>query len=413
MKNLGLAGEERIWPGLGWFSGLMCAGSVLGAVAWGANIQALTLLYEPAPTFRLANRANASQNRWLAAYNVLYGLEFVCFIVPKLMILGRLTENSSGSSQAQAADMDRARRWWHRGNYGLRRRALPLLFRAMAAAVVLCSVAAMVALVRAAVYDMQSADLLDQAATACDAAGSATVTSQNFNDEANAIGTNAATAISVQSACEVVALMITAVSYLLLVLRNVAVYRRAEHMSSSALHSMAVTGGRISQVPAVFAESDYAGSAESSVQMETSSALQIVEGTQKAAKEQRRRLVSACAVVLFSFPFRAAFDLLYAYSNTNVSFNPACGLCDPCQSQQFLVSLWIAYTPEFQPVVVALSSPLPLMWSLWLMMSEWERKHLRSGFDVNKTEEQRQAIAARARLGIDLPRPVMSVLHAA
>jgi hypothetical protein len=77
------------------------------------------------------------------------------------------------------------------------------------------------------------------------------------------------------------------------------------------------------------------------------------------------------------------------------------------------VSFWIAYTPEFQPVVVALSSPLSLMWSLWLMMSEWERKHLRSGFDVNKTEEQRQAIAARARLGIDLPRPVMSVLHAA
>ncbi|TEB18306.1 hypothetical protein C9890_0412, partial [Perkinsus sp. BL_2016] len=140
------------------------------------------------PTFRLANRANASQNRWLAAYNVLYGLEFVCFIVLKLMILGRLTENSSGSSHAQAADMDRARRWWHRGNYGLRRRALPLLFRAMAAAVVLCSVAAMVALVRAAIYDVQSADLFDQAATACDAAGSATVTSQNFNDEANAIG---------------------------------------------------------------------------------------------------------------------------------------------------------------------------------------------------------------------------------
>ncbi len=259
---------------------------------------------------------------------MVYGLEFVCFIIPKLMILGRLTENSSGGSQTQAADMDRVRRWWHRGNYGLRRRALPMLFRAMAAAVVLCSVAAMAALFRAAVYDVQSADLFDKAAATCDAAGSATVTSQNFNDEANAIGTNAATAISVQSVCEVVALMITALSYLLL--RNVAV-RRAEHMSSSALHSMAVTGGRISQVPAMFAESDYAGSAESSVQMETSSAVQIVEGTQKAAKEQRRRLVSACAVVLFSFPFRAAFGLLYAYSNTNVPFNPACGLCDPCQ----------------------------------------------------------------------------------
>ena len=33
LKNFRLAGEERIWPGLGWFSGLMCVGSVAGAVA--------------------------------------------------------------------------------------------------------------------------------------------------------------------------------------------------------------------------------------------------------------------------------------------------------------------------------------------------------------------------------------------
>jgi len=32
------------------------------------------------------------------------------------------------------------------------------------------------------------------------------------------------------------------------------------------------------------------------------------------------------------------------------------------------------------------------------------------GFDVNKTEEQRQAIAVRARMGVDLPRPLREVL---
>ena len=139
--------------------------------------------------------------------------------------------------------------------------------------------------------------------------------------------------------------------------------------------------------------------------------MEVVEHTQKAAAEQRRRLVAACAIVIFSFPARAAFDLLNAYSKLRDPYNPACGYCGACQSQQFLANVWLNYTPQLQPIVVALCSPLPLMWSLWLMMSKWERKHLRRGFDVNKTEEQQQAIAARARLGVDLPRPVTSVLH--
>jgi len=42
---------------------------------------------------------------------------FLCFIPPKLMMLRRLAENVTGSSasQAQAVDMDRARRWWGGG----------------------------------------------------------------------------------------------------------------------------------------------------------------------------------------------------------------------------------------------------------------------------------------------------------
>ena len=138
--------------------------------------------------------------------------------------------------------------------------------------------------------------------------------------------------------------------------------------------------------------------------------MEVVEDTQKAAVEQRRRLIAACAIVLVSFPARAAFDLLDAYSNFSDPYNPACGGCDDCQSEQYIIQEWLNYTPEFQPIAVALSSPLPMMWSLWLMMSAWERRHMCRGVDMNKTEEQRQAIAERARMGIDLPRPVISVL---
>jgi hypothetical protein len=411
VSNIGLAGEERIWPGLGWFSGLMCVGSVAGAVTWGAEMQAFTLTYEPYSTSQQSYSLNASLSRWLAAANVLYGLEFLCFIIPKLMMLGRLTENSNGSLQAVAADMDRVRRWWHGSIDGLRRRALPMLFTAMSAAVVLCSVTGMIALDLAGAYDMQIAGVLDQAAAACGTAGNDTDTSLKFHNEARIIQINAATAVSVQSVCEAVALMATALSYLLLVLRNVTVYRRAEHVATTALMSLAdrTERGNVS-VPAAFADSDYTGAADATVQLAKASAVEVMEDTQKAAAEQRRRLVAACAIVLVSFPARAAFDLLYAYGLFNDPDNPACGQCDPCQSEQNLIQVWLEYTPEFEPVVVAMSSPLPMIWSLWLMMSAWERRHMRRGVDMNKTEEQRLAIAARARLGVDLPRPVQSVL---
>ena len=398
VSNIGLVGEERIWPGLGWFSALICVGSVAGAVAWGAQIQANSLAVEHFTNRQQLYSRNASLNRWFAAFNVLYGLEFLCFIIPKLMMLGRLTENSNGGSQAQAADMGRVGRWWHGVSPDrLRWRVLPMLFIAMAAAVVLCSVAGMVARDIAAAHQVQAAGMFDQAASACGTGGDDTDTSRKLNNEALDVGGIADTAQSVQNLCEVVALMATALSYLLLVLRNLAVYRRAEHVATTALLSLADRTERSNvSVPAVFADSDYTGAADATVQLARASAVQVVEDLHKAAVEQRRRLVAACAIVLASFPARAAYDFLQAYSNFSVPLNAACGQCDPCQSEQLLIQAWLAYTPEFQPIVVALSSPLPMMWSLWLMMSAWERRHMRVGFDVNKTEEQRLSIAARA-----------------
>jgi len=110
------------------------------------------------------------------------------------------------------------------------------------------------------------------------------------------------------------------------------------------------------------------------VQNDTAAAaVAIVDDTMHAAAEQRRRLTAACIVVLITFPARAAFDFLFAYSNFNVEYNAACAPCDSCQSNQFLVDLWLTYTPEFQPIVVALSSPLPLTVSLWIITTAHAR----------------------------------------
>ena len=72
-------------------------------------------------------------------------------------------------------------------------------------------------------------------------------------------------------------------------------------------------------------------------------------------------------IVQLTFPARAAYDLMNAYSCFNNAISPACaGECDTCQSDRFLINVWLAFTPEFQPLVIALSSSLPLFVSLWI-----------------------------------------------
>ena len=109
--------------------------------------------------------------------------------------------------------------------------------------------------------------------------------------------------------------------------------------------------------------------------MRCDKAKELLKSTLAAATAQRRRFVGACSIVLLTFLLRASFDLLNAYSNVNSLPNssPLCGLCDPCQSDRYLINTWINYTPEFRTIVVALSSPLPLVVSLWLMMTKEDR----------------------------------------
>ena len=47
-----------------------------------------------------------------------------------------------------------------------------------------------------------------------------------------------------------------------------------------------------------------------------------------------------------------------------------------CQSTQVLIAIWLNYTPEFQPIVVAVSSPLTLTLSLWLLTKAVARARL-------------------------------------
>ena len=338
-----VGGREGEWGQLGWFSGMVCVGSIAGAVAWGANMYALALYYEinaPALSPQQAYSMFASSCRFFAVFFFLYGVAFLCLIICKLMLLGRLAANAAQSSQAEVTEMSGVRRKWLGG------RALPIVYRVMAGAVVVGSVVGMVADAVAGALMVQEAGVVDQIAAACDAAGNKINSSCVFNNEVNVIAAKARTSQSVQASSEALTLLLVSIAFLAIVSWSVALFRMLERVAARVL--VAANGGR-------------------NTQPSEESAARIAADTMQAAAEQRRRLTAACVIVLITFPARAAFDLLQAYAFFNDPHNNACGPCDACQSTPSLVHHWLNFTPEFQAIVVAVSSPLPLTLSLWLL----------------------------------------------
>ena len=337
--------KNRMWAQLGWFSGLVCAGCVAGSVAWAANMQNNAFFYYESKAHDISRRQRytlqASAQRWFAAFFLLYDVEFMCLIMAKLIMLGRLSTNSSRSLQVHQPNESGGR--GERASRG----ALARVYRVTAAAVVICSAVGMVAKAVAGAMYVLVAELADQAAAACDAQGNDTNSSLALFQQSYDMLTKAENPYAVQAILEAVALLLISTAYLILVPLSVVMFRRAERDGAHALLAVA--------------------SRTSAGHQGIEAATAIVDETIQAAAEQRRRLVMACVVVLITFPARAAYDLLRAYTAFNDPTNPACGTCDRCQSDRWLVQEWLNYTPEFQPIVVALSSPLPLLVSLWII----------------------------------------------
>ena len=296
---------DNMWPLLGWFSGLLCVGSVAGCVAWGAATQSNALYWEgfqPATTRVQYYTNSASYEKWLIVFYIFNGLEFLCLIIPKLLLLGRLGSNAF-RMRDKVPEMGAA-------TSTRRGLALPMLYKVFAAAVVLCSAVSMAAYAAASAYNSQISALSDDAAAACDPLGNDTNSSKTFNAAIDDAVTHRYDCLAVQSVAEATALLLISGLYLLLVTLSVAIFRQAEKVAARALLFFRGT-------PA--------------------STTGIVDDSMRAAAEQRRRLTFACIVVLVSFPCRAAFDLLQAYCNYDDQYNGLClDPCSSCQSTQFV-----------------------------------------------------------------------------
>ena len=303
----------RVWRLYGWFTALMACGSCVGAVAWAARMMGLLSFFRANASADVAQKLalESLAHTWRSVFSVTYAVEFLCLSAAKLMVLDRM----SVFAALQGSGVQT--RWAAAG-------------RVVMAAVVLGNAVGLAANAAAAVY---SPKVVEARSTA-----SAYYAANNTKDGLSLVllsqqevqrGSSIA---SVQSFCEVVVLLLIVVAFAVV---GVLSARRvnARLLGVDAASAAAATGRAI-----------------------------------------RRRMIGTTAFVFVAFVLRAAFSTLFAVGNAAANhYSPteSCPkICDECHNDYFLMSQWLAYTPEFQVLIVLVSSPVALLVALWGMTSE-------------------------------------------
>jgi hypothetical protein len=315
----------RVWLLYGWFSGLMACGSCIGAVAWTARMIGLEIYFKgnvsPDPVEKTSLVALAY--RWQAFFLVTYAMVFLCLSTAKLMVLDRM------SVFAAPPGTRLQKRWTVAG-------------RVVMAVVVLGNAVGLAANVRAAVHYQKAAEAMSTA--------SAYLASNNTKDFDDLYTLSreevqrGGSAVSVQSFCEVAVLLLIVIAFVV-----VGVFS-ARRVSLALREVEKMRGVRTFYNP---------GQAESRV---------LADATMRGTA-LRLQVVGTSAFVFVAFVVRAAFATMYAvaYQLRDAS-KPCPTLCDPsCRDVYFLITQWMNYTPEFQLMIVLVSSPLAMLVALWGM----------------------------------------------
>ena len=104
------------------------------------------------------------------------------------------------------------------------------------------------------------------------------------------------------------------------------------------------------------------------------------EHVEALGKKLRRQIVGTTAFVFVTFLLRAVFSIMNAFAKALQIEVANCNGCDPaCSNVWTVILVWQQLTPEFQLIVVLISSPLALLVALWGMTSERTLQLMRSG----------------------------------
>jgi hypothetical protein len=337
--------RRRVWVLYGWFSGLMCVGSVFGAVTWAFWMQndvATFTSQSPGLSPTQKQTLSAQSEYWTAAFYVPYAIEFMLLSVAKLLVLHRMADFAVPKGD------------------GLSRR-LAVGGRVVMAAVVVGNVVGLCGNVVAAVLHKQTGDLSNAAgaafaANSTEAANAILVQAGQKNTVANDAG-------SVQQFCEVAVLLLIIIAFAV--------------VGPACARRLSSEQQRHDDNPLV--DTAYGAAAA------------------PAWRKLRRQILGTAAFVFVTFLLRAVFSTMNALSDALQNLGVECPTnCDiPCNNMWTLIQTWLQFTPELQLTVVLISSPLALLFALWGMTDKRTLQHMRSGRGLTVRMVSQPLVAAK------------------
>jgi hypothetical protein len=322
--------EDRqcLWRLYGWFNGLMLCGSCFGAATWSFRMMFLDNAYrsynilssnKDGGNFSIATRSlqhsfEARAFEWRTALTVTYPIEFMCLSAAKLMVLDRMLDFAAQAQQGHAT-----------------RKRLATSARFVMAAVFLGNACGLVASLVAAVYFKSAADAAGTA-SACFAANDpkqGAQYSKSFQVQLN----RGVSIVSYQAYAEFAVLLLIVAAF---VASGVLCARRVSKLLGVDSDSLAASAGR----------------------------------------QLWLRIVGTSVFVFVAFLLRSAFQAMFAVAQglqdlnnpKNCESSSLSSLCDSsCYNVYTLMTVWMLLTPEFQMIIVLISTPIALLVALWGM----------------------------------------------
>lgn len=304
--------RQKIWRLYGWLTGLMACGSCFGIVAWSTWMLCLVNLYRSKlqgvdDNERMALTARGYSFR--PVYTVCYAIAFSCTSMAKLMVFERLWEFAG-----------------LRGRWAAMQRAAMLL-------VVAANCVGLAGNVASAVFFQVAANTFNDAAVSY--AANKTADGRRSQDLGFEQAQRAMAVASVQSFCEVTALIV-------IIIAVSAAAAACVHLIRARLHGATAGSASVRQGRAIMLQ------------------IGVTAG-----------------LVLVAFVIRSVYAALYAIAYAGQS--PACELyqgrgnydCNAaCYNVYSLMLRWIFYSPHLQQAVELASGPVALLVALWGMTSK-------------------------------------------
>jgi hypothetical protein len=320
-RRIGEEDRGRLWRLYGWFTALMTCGSCFGAVTWSARMMFLVNDFKARDSGTKSDKfqhtsISAFALSWLPTYLLTYAIEFLCLCAAKLMVLDRMLVF------AAPQDASLQQRW-------------ALAGRVVMAAVVLGNAVGLAANAAAAVHYHKAAQA-DRAASVYYAANN-TQDGDRFDSLSDKELQLGGSISSVQRSAEVAVLLLIVVAFAV-------VGALCARILNTRLKPIGVDAGYDAFMATV-------------------------------GRTLRRHMLGTTAFIFVTFLLRSVFSTILAVALAMRDIGEECpgatSNCDAsCYNEYTHLSVWMNYTPEFQLMVILISSPVAQLVALWGMTTK-------------------------------------------